>query len=201
MDTESPGRLADRPPASVRSTSAAVARSVGRTVAIVLRHAIVMPRDHVGDVLRFADGTQGVVYRETRTGGAELNDPALLLVCFRLRWVRGVGHRAFRIESLFNTPLFVGFPGFRSKLWLTNDENQLYRGVYQWDGAEPADFYARRLWRILALVSSRSTIRYVVLPGLRRDDVLKNPALLARSADDQSPWWLIIDALPHTMIN
>lgn len=39
----------------------------------------------------------------------------------------------FRPMSLLNTPFFVGFPGFVSKLWLANDEHGVYRGLYQWD--------------------------------------------------------------------
>ena len=35
--------------------------------------------------------------------------------------------------SLLNTPFFVGFPGFVSKLWLANDEHGVYRGLYRWD--------------------------------------------------------------------
>ena len=61
--------------------------------------------------------------------------PPVLVVAFRLRWVRGRGHALFRAESLLNTPLFVGFPGFVSKLWLAHDENGAYRGFYQWNGA------------------------------------------------------------------
>jgi hypothetical protein len=47
--------------------------------------------------------------------------------------VRGLGHAAFRGESLLNTPLFAGFPGFVSKLWLANDGLGRYRGLYEWD--------------------------------------------------------------------
>jgi hypothetical protein len=42
--------------------------------------------------------------------------PRVLVVEFRLRAVRGRGHAVFRRESLLNTPLFAGFPGFCSKL-------------------------------------------------------------------------------------
>ena len=48
--------------------------------------------------------------------------------------VRGAGHALFRWESLLNTPLFVGFPGFVSKLWLADDEHGFYRGLYEWNG-------------------------------------------------------------------
>jgi hypothetical protein len=64
-------------------------------------------------------------------------------VAFKLRWVHGWGHPLFRAESLLNTPLFVGFPGFVSKLWLAHDDNEVYRGFYQWNGAQLADAYVR----------------------------------------------------------
>ena len=49
--------------------------------------------------------------------------------------------------------LFAGFSGLISKLWLDHDENDLYRGLYQWDDPELALAYVRSLWWILALVS------------------------------------------------
>jgi hypothetical protein len=118
----------------------------------------------------------------------------VLVVAFRLRVVRGWGHAVFRAESLLNTPLFVGFPGFVSKLWLAHDENGTYRGVYQWDGPNRAEHYARSLWRVLALVSVPGSIHYMVVPGLRRDDVLAAPHLLDDTAPtDESPWWKVVD--------
>ena len=59
---------------------------------------------------------------------------------------------AFPSESLLNTPLFVGFPGFVSKLWLTHDQRGRYRGLYEWDGPARAHAYVRALWWVLALV-------------------------------------------------
>jgi hypothetical protein len=63
--------------------------------------------------------------------------------------VRGLGHAAFRRESLLNTPLFAGFPGFVSKLWLADDDLGRYRGPYEWDDPLLAENYARALWRVL----------------------------------------------------
>ena len=78
----------------------------------------------LSDIQDFADATRGLI--------ATL-DPCVLVVEFRLRAVRGLGHAAFRRESLLNTPLFAGFPGFVSKLWLADDERCRYRGFYEWD--------------------------------------------------------------------
>ena len=57
-----------------------------------------------------------------------LRKPCVLVVEFRLQAVRGRGHAMFRRESLLNTPLFAGFPGLVSKLWLADDERGRYRG-------------------------------------------------------------------------
>jgi hypothetical protein len=113
----------------------------------------------------------------------------VLVVEFRLRAVRGRGHAAFRLESLLNTPLFAGFPGFASKLWLANDERGRYRGLYEWDGPQRADHYARALCRVLALVSVPGSIHYMVLPGLRRDEFLARPQALPGAAADGAAWW------------
>jgi hypothetical protein len=121
----------------------------------------------------------------------------VLVVSFRLRLLQGRGHALFRAESLLNTPLFVGFPGFVSKLWLAHDERGLYRGLYEWDDPTRAEHYARSLWRVLELVSQPGSIDYRVLPGLRRDDVLADPSVLERwaSADRGSvPWWRLVAA-------
>jgi hypothetical protein len=144
--------------------------------------------------LGFTNGTSARVYRETVVDGAAKN-PCALVVAFRLRIVRGWGHAVFRWESLFNTPLFVGFPGFVSKLWLAHDEHGVYRGIYEWDGPERAEHYARSLWRVLALVSVPHSIHYVVLPGMRRDELLYAPHLLAAAApEDSQAWWRPVEA-------
>jgi hypothetical protein len=149
------------------------------------------PRDNVGRIVRFADGTSACVYRETVVPGAP-RDPCFLSVSFRLRLVRGRGHAWFRAESILNTPLFVGFPGFTSKLWLANDSRGIYRGLYEWDGADQAEHYARSLWRVLELGCEEASIDFRVFPGLRRDEVLADPGLLDRRApDEQRAWWRV----------
>jgi hypothetical protein len=172
----------------------AVAACFASTFPLLARHHIHLARDRIGTRLRFTDGTSARVYRETRLGSGLAKDPCTLAVTFRLRLVHGRAHALFRLESLLNTPLFVGFPGFTSKLWLAHDEQGRYRGVYEWDGAGRAEHYARSLWRVLALVSVPGSIRYAVLPGVRRDDVVADHGRLEVVAFDVaagSAWWRV----------
>jgi hypothetical protein len=182
------GGLSDQSPLRYDAAIWALAGCVISTARLLRRHRVHLPARRVGRRLRFADGTSARVYRETVVAPGAAQDPCALVVEFRLRAVRGWGHALFRWESLLNTPLFVGFPGFVSKLWLADDERGRYRGVYEWDGPRRADHYARALWRVLALVSVPGSIHYIVLPGLRRDELLATPQVLAGAADG-APWW------------
>ncbi len=137
-------------PLPLRVAAPRLARCAARTAFLLARRRLHQPTRNKGRRMTFADGTTGTVYRETVADGDPLADPVVLVVSFRLRGVHGRGHALFRAESLLNTPLFAGFPGFVSKLWLTADEDERYRGFYQWDGARAADDYVSALWWPLA---------------------------------------------------
>jgi hypothetical protein len=186
--------MATRLPA--RSAGAALLRCALRTFALLARRRIHQPAGHVGDVLRFADGTSARVYRETVVDRRPTERPAVLVVEFRLRRVRRPwAHALFRLESVLNTVLFVGFAGFVSKLWCAHDEHHVYRGIYQWDGPALAERYVRALWWPLALVATPSSIRHVVLPGLDRDEFLRDPHLAGTvEVAGEDPWWRPVEA-------
>ncbi|WP_152627224.1 hypothetical protein [Streptacidiphilus melanogenes] len=158
---------------------------------MLARGRVRLTRGRVGSRMLFADGSSARVYRETRLGDGTAVDACALVVAFRLRGVHGRGHTLFRWESILNTPLFVGFPGFRSKLWLAADEHGRYRGVYEWEGAERAEHYARSLWRVLALVSARGSIRYALQPGVHRDELTSRSPRRGRTRPGgEDAWWL-----------
>jgi len=189
------GVITERLPLAYPVVLRALISCATRTVRLLRQRRMHLPRTHVGMRLSFADGTSARVYRETVIDRGATADPCVLVVEFRLRVVRGRGHAAFRWESLFNTPLFAGFPGLVSKLWLAHDERGRYRGLYEWDGAGRAAAYARALWWVLALVSVRGSIRYVVLPGLRRDEVLERPDVLSAAGADGAAWWRLTEVV------
>ena len=187
--------MTEKPPLAYPAAFRAVARCALCTARLLAGHRLHLPGRHVGLRLCFADGTSARVYRETVADHGPVREPCVLVVGFRLRGVRGWGHALFRWESLLNTLLFAGFPGFVSKLWLADDQRGRYRGVYQWDGPRRADSYARALWRVLALVSVPGSIHYIVLPGRYRDEVL-SPAELVGGREPAGPaaWWRLTGA-------
>jgi len=186
-------------PAPLPPTTAwpAVGRCLLTTPGMLARHRIWQPTEHLGRTIRFADGTESRVYRETRVDRDPPVDPCVLVMAFRLRWVRGEGHAAFELESVLHTPLFVGFPGVVSKLWLAHDDHAVYRGLYEWDDPRLADTYARSLWRVLALVCEPGSIDFRVLAGLGRDRLLADPVRAMGFAPlDPDSWWRVVGTEP-----
>lgn len=176
-------------PLPLRQAAVALTGCAVRTVGLLAGRRIGQPRSGFPR-FHFADGTSSTVYRETVIGGSEPSDPAVLIVTFRLRHVhRGWAHAAFRAESLLNTVLFAGFEGLVSKLWMSHDELGRYRGIYQWDGAASAVAYVRALWWVLALVSERDSIRYVVLPGRRLEEFVTEAPAGGEPVSDPQMWW------------
>lgn len=191
-----PRRRAEPVPHPVGRSLGDLAVSTARTARLLAGRSILQPQHRVGDVLRFADGSSARVYRETQVRERAAVEPTMLVVQFRLRFVRGRGHSLFRTESVLNTPLFAGFPGFVTKLWLAHDVNEAYRGLYEWDGPVRAVAYVRSLWWALALVSERPSIRYVVVPGVGLDDVLGDPSLLGVGTPADDGWWRLVEHRP-----
>jgi hypothetical protein len=183
-------------PLSRAIAARALARCIVQSAGLLAKRRTHLPKDHVGLRLSFADGTTGTVFRETIVDRPPPADPCLLVVEFRLRFLKGRWHSLFLWECILNTPLFVGFPGLVSKLWVDHDQEERYRGFYEWDGPANAKFYARSLWRVLELVCPRGAIHYMVVPGMRRDEVLDNPKLLERAEDCDAgtAWWRLIAA-------
>src|SRR4051794_11784309 len=83
------------PPLAFPVAATGVGRCVARSVALLAGRKIRQPKQNAGLVVSFADGSHGRVYRETVPPLAA-TDPVALVVEFRLRWIRGWGHRLFR---------------------------------------------------------------------------------------------------------
>jgi hypothetical protein len=168
------------------------------TAALLATHELRLPRTNLGHRLRFADGTTSRVYRETTRHGVPTREPALLVVQFRLLLLGNNKplHAAFRAESILNTVLFAGFRGFRSKLWCTDERTGVYRGVYERDGADRATSYAMTLSGLLRLLSEPGSVRFHVVPGVHRDEYLRDPRVIGPDeAASTERWWRLSSAV------
>lgn len=161
-----------------------VARCAFTTARLLATGRLTMPRERVGTEIVFADGSRSVVFRETVARTRTPEEPVVLLVSFRLRFIGSnrLAHAIFRRTCVINTPLFAGFPGFRTKFWLADPDTREYSGIYDWNGAAAAEDYAGVLSRVLALVSVPGSVRWRIVPGTSREDYLRTAPDLGKPA-------------------
>lgn len=172
------------------STVGRFASSTATTARLMAGGRLAQPSTYLACEPSFADGSTSFVFRETAVRGLPTSDPAVLVVRFRLAMSPG-WHAVFRRECVLHTPLFAGFPGFRSKLWLADLQTGVYRGLYEWEGADLAVDYAETLARLLRVFSVPGSVGHHVVPGVRRDGLLRDPAL----AVDGPAWSRLIGSL------
>ncbi len=171
------------------------ARCVKAWTGLVKERRLCSPGTLLGARLHFADGTSSFVFRETAVREAVTREPVVLVIQFRLAALGSspLLHAGFRRECVLHTPLFAGFPGFRSKLWIDDVETGVYRGLYQWDGASLAVDYANRMVALLAPFSNAGTARFHVEERLSRDQFLHEPTSVPGGEDDA--WWRLAGPL------
>ncbi|MEW6032762.1 MAG: hypothetical protein AB1645_07765 [Bacillota bacterium] len=139
--------------------------SLLRTLGLALTGRIRFPRGRVGETVELEEGHRAVVFREVvvRPGRGRPEKPG---ATFRVRFrLAGMGPRANKVFSLLPIPFFVGFPGFRGKLWLYDDRNDEWWGLYQWDTPAHAERYARSFAvRFMTRRSVPGSVSWNVLP-------------------------------------
>jgi hypothetical protein len=156
---------------------------------LTARRQLISPTKWVGVELHFRDGTSPFIFRETARRMVTTDDPAVIVIQFRLAFLGSnpALHAAFRRECVLHTPLFAGFPGFRSKLWADDVRTGVYAGIYEWDGSERAHHYADRMVAFLAPFSTPGTARHHIVEHRHRDEFLATRPGTPDSG--ASAWW------------
>lgn len=152
--------------------------------ALPRRRSLVRPHARLGISVYPDGGGAFTIFRETSIKGPVSERPAVLIARFHLRLTRpgrSIRHRFFQRICIITTPTFVWLPGYRTKLWAFDAFSGDYAGFYEWDGADRADSYARRLLPILRALSNRGSASCEVRPGERLEHYLA-----ARSSDPAS---------------
>lgn len=177
-------------PISLIKTNVAVIWSAAWFAVLLCSGRIRQPAEHKGGRLIFSNGTSARVFRETVADLQRPGNPAVLVVEYRLRALPGLAHAVFQRFSIATAPLFAGFPGFVSKLWLTADQNGVYRGIYEWDDVGHAESYAQTLRWTLRPVAAPGSIDYHVVANESRARFLAESECLTSAAPPAlSAWW------------
>lgn len=145
--------------------------AVVRSIGLLARGRVRLPRSRVGQILTMQDGEHWRIFRQLRLDTTPTDAPAgEFRVCFTTRMPAQV-NIAF---SWLPIVLFMGLPGFVSKTWLVNDATGAFAGIYQWRTYQDAQRYAgSAALRFMTNRSVPGSVSYAV--GTPPSDRLEKP--------------------------
>jgi hypothetical protein len=113
--------------------------SVFKTIGFVVEGRLHLPTQRIGAGITDEKGQQFTIFREVVIDPTE-NQPkrpgAVLVIHFK---VTNISPELNKIYSLLPLPLYIGDPGFRSKLFTINGED--CQSIYEWDTVQDARNY------------------------------------------------------------
>jgi hypothetical protein len=139
-------------------------------VALTLLGRLRLRYQFVGRVIEMENDRRFRIFRHLSLRSSSGIAPAVLVV--RFRFAR-FSQRVNRLLSLLPIPLIGGFPGFREKLWMVDEDTGDWQGVYEWESAEAVEAYRRSF--VLGVMNRRAdpgSITYTVIPETRLADYL-----------------------------
>ena len=113
--------------------------SIFKTIGFWVAGRLRFPTQRLGDVVADEEGRQFTIFREVvvePTKDQPEHAGAILILHFR---VTNMSPALNKIFSLLPLPLYIGDPGFRSKLFTINGED--CQSIYKWDSVQDAENY------------------------------------------------------------
>jgi hypothetical protein len=155
---------------------------VSRTHSYRAARRLRSPKDRIGQMFTNADGHRFTIFKETvldPTLGQTRGPEAMFRVQFQVSRIRTW---LDRLVIAVKAPIFVGAPGFRSKLWMVDERTNTYQGVYEWDTLADAEAYAHSAsMGFMTQVAVPGGISYEIVRGGRV--VQRGPGLAIEAAN------------------
>ncbi len=151
-------------PPERRTMLRGISRSVLKTLEYALTGRLHFKRQRLGQVVTADDGQSYTIFREIvvdpRPDQPEKPE-AVFILHFR---VTNLSPRQNRLFSLLPIPLYVGFPGFRSKVYTIH--GSCCQSIYEFDTVQDAEAYARSA--ALQFITRRSvpgSVSHTIVPN------------------------------------
>lgn len=117
--------------------------SVVKTIGFIVTGRLHLPVQRNGEVVTDEAGRQFTVFRQVVVSSAK-GSPSRLGAVLTLHFkVKNMSPAVNRFYSLLPLALYIGDPGFRSKLFTINEED--CQSIYEWDTVEDAENYVQSI--------------------------------------------------------
>jgi len=137
--------------------------SVFKTIGFVVTGRLHIPTRRIGEVVADEDGRQFTIFREVVVDPAK-DQPehpgAVLVLHFK---VTNISPRLNKFYSLLPLPLYIGDPGFRSKVFTINGED--CQSIYEWDTVQDAENYVNSMaLKTILMRAVPGSVSYKIVP-------------------------------------
>jgi hypothetical protein len=149
----------------------------------MLRGRIHFSQKYRGKAIRMDDGQQFTVFRHMvfdKSANHSETIPTVFIVRFTFA---ALSQQANRTASLIPIPLIAGFPGFREKIWMVNEQTGSWQGVYQWESEQAADAYQHSF--VLSIMNKRAipeSLSYTILPKTRLSEYMRTHVITGETS-------------------
>jgi hypothetical protein len=117
--------------------------SIFKTMGYAVSGRLHLPNQRIGEVVTDEEGEQFTIFREVLvdpTKDQPEHPGAILVLHFK---VTNISPELNKFYSLLPLPLYIGDPGFRSKLFTINGED--CQSIYEWDTVQDARNYVNSM--------------------------------------------------------
>lgn len=116
--------------------------SLIRVIGYFLTGRLHFPKERLAEVLTLPTGQQYSIFRQVVVD-PDPKQPKRPEALFRVQFhLENMTPQQNKFFSIIPIPFFVGLPGFRSKLWTSDEETGDFQGIYEWDTMQDAKNYA-----------------------------------------------------------
>ncbi|MFC2076534.1 YdhR family protein [candidate division KSB1 bacterium] len=132
-------------------------------------------KEFYGREIMMEDGRKFKIFRQInlKTGKSKKDSsPAILIV--RFKFAR-FSQKTNRRLSLIPIPMIVGFPGFRTKVWMADEDTGYWQGLYEFESEDTLEEYKKSF--VLGIMNRRAvkdSISYRTIKHSRVSEYLNN---------------------------
>ncbi len=145
-----------------------------KTFYFFLLWRIHFPKEYVGKKVVMYDGQKFTIFRHvTLNSGSSYLKKSMAVFRVRFKFAK-LSHKANKLASLIPIPLIIGFPGFKDKVWMINEDTGFWQGVYQWESEDAVERYIKSF--VLGVMNKRSvpnSISYEIIPNTNLSEYMK----------------------------
>lgn len=134
-------------------------------------------KQYIGNSVKMDDGQEFTIFRHITAYPIDENETtSVFIVSFKFA---RLSHKVNKIASIIPMLLITGFPGFLTKIYAVNKENDYWQGMYQWKSKQALEEYKKSfVFKMMNKRAIKNTVSSMEFDNQQLNDyIVKNKIL------------------------